>query len=146
MSPFPAAAGVYELLLRFRDGVEELRITDQLDHFCQTDGSLVFGGHRWAVIGDGRPTNPRAVGRLVCQRLDPVENAAPPVRAEPPRVHYEKQYEALKDKRNVEGARGEDLELIRCIEAWRQEIGILGLLEEQLLAGRHHRSKESCRS
>jgi hypothetical protein len=59
-------------------------------------------------------------------------------------VKNEKQYEALKDKGMVVGARGVDRELLRRLEPRRQELP-LGKLQEHLLAGRNDGSEESRR-
>lgn len=64
-------AGLYELLLRFPNGVEELRLSDQLGSFCDDEGLLVFRGQRWAIVGNRRPENHHAVGRLICRLYDP---------------------------------------------------------------------------
>jgi hypothetical protein len=59
-------------------------------------------------------------------------------------VKNEKQYEKLKGKGDVEGARGEDLQLAGRIEPRRQEVR-LELLAVELEAGRHDRPEEGRR-
>ena len=56
-------------------------------------------------------------------------------------VKNEKQYEALKDKGMSKERGGEDRQLARRIEPWRQEVR----LRRQLLAGRHNRPEEGSR-
>jgi hypothetical protein len=63
--PVELRDGAYELLLRFRDGREELRLTDQLERFVRDDG-LVLRGERWQVIAESAPISEAAVARLVC--------------------------------------------------------------------------------
>jgi hypothetical protein len=67
--------GLYELLLCFPDGVEEVRLTDQLDSFYGDDGFLVFRDQRWAIAGTRRAATPQAVARVICQLLDPATTA-----------------------------------------------------------------------
>jgi hypothetical protein len=75
VTSFEARSGLYELLLRFPDGVEELRLTDQLESFCGEDGLLVFRDQRWAIVGTRRASVPQAVAGLICQQFDPATSA-----------------------------------------------------------------------
>jgi hypothetical protein len=59
-------------------------------------------------------------------------------------VKNEKQYEALKDKRDVEGARRADREFARGVEPRRQKLR-LRVLAELELAGRHDGAEEGGR-
>jgi hypothetical protein len=76
--------GLYELLLRFPNGVEEVRLTDQLDSFYSREGFLEFHGRSWAVVGNRCAAASQALARLICQPVDPATCAAPVNRSEAP--------------------------------------------------------------
>jgi hypothetical protein len=59
------SSGAYELLLRFEDGREELRLTDHLPRFFR-GRFLVFRDRRWRVTAETEAAWPSFAGRLVC--------------------------------------------------------------------------------
>ena len=59
--------GTYELLLRFGDGREELRISDHLAHFARDADKLMLCGQPWRIVGEQPPSLPSAVSRLICE-------------------------------------------------------------------------------
>lgn len=61
--------GTYELLLRFSDGREELRLGDQLARFTHGDDSLMLHGQLWRIVGEQPAALPGAVSRLICERV-----------------------------------------------------------------------------
>ena len=60
------AAGSYELLLRFDDGRDELRLADHLDFFAHDRRMLEFRGQRWRITATEPPSQPGFTARLVC--------------------------------------------------------------------------------
>lgn len=59
--------GAYELRLRFRDGREELRLTDHLELFATEPGEVVLRGQRWRVLALTEPVRPGFAGRVICE-------------------------------------------------------------------------------
>lgn len=55
----------FEILLRFPDGHEELRLTDIPVAIGQT---LTIMGKDWVVVSDRKPSDPRFTARFVCER------------------------------------------------------------------------------
>lgn len=74
------STGGWELLLRFADGHEELRLTDHLDSFRADGGVLVVEGERWAVTAEAAPTSPSMSGRLICDAIASPQMPRVPVR------------------------------------------------------------------
>jgi hypothetical protein len=60
------SSGAYELLLRFEDGREELRLTDHLPRFSRGRRLLVFRDRHWRVEAATEAASPAFAGRLVC--------------------------------------------------------------------------------
>jgi hypothetical protein len=60
----------YELLLRFPDGHEELRLTDHLEHFEHSPDLLLIRERYWRVADLTEASHPAIAGRLVCISLD----------------------------------------------------------------------------
>jgi hypothetical protein len=58
--------GAYELLLRFDDGHEELRLTDHLELFTRSHQTLELRGQRWQVVDTEPPSRDEFIARLVC--------------------------------------------------------------------------------
>jgi len=59
--------GVYELLLRFADGHEELRLGDHLDRFIRDDETLILRGQLWRIVAEERASMATAVSRILCE-------------------------------------------------------------------------------
>jgi hypothetical protein len=62
-----SSTGAYELLLRFGDGREELRLTDQLAFFRRDPRALEFRGQRWQIAATEPPSQSGFLARLVCE-------------------------------------------------------------------------------
>jgi hypothetical protein len=73
----PASTGAYELLLRFNNGREELRLADHLDQFAREPHTLEFRGQRWRITATEQPSQAGFMARLVCE---PEATPPPPKR------------------------------------------------------------------
>jgi hypothetical protein len=60
------SSGCYELLLRFPDGHEELKLTDHLDHFERAPDLLLIRSTYWRVTERTQASMPTLSERLVC--------------------------------------------------------------------------------
>ena len=58
--------GAYELVLRFGDGREELRLTDHIELFARDTHTLELRGRRWRVVETEPPGRSEFNARLVC--------------------------------------------------------------------------------
>jgi hypothetical protein len=62
-------ARAYEVLLKFEDGHEELRLGDHLDLLSRGDDVLMLRGEPWRILTKEDAVPPDLVGRLICERL-----------------------------------------------------------------------------
>jgi hypothetical protein len=58
----------YEVLLRFEDGHEELRVGDHLDLLSRGTDMLALRGELWHIVAQVDVVAPDRIGRLICER------------------------------------------------------------------------------
>jgi hypothetical protein len=58
----------YEVLLRFEDGHEELRLGDHLNLLSRGKDTLALRGELWHIVAEVDAASPDRVGRLICER------------------------------------------------------------------------------
>jgi hypothetical protein len=67
----------YELLLRFANGRDEVRVTDHLDSLMCGPDVIAIGDERWRITGRTAPALPSLAARLVCVPVAKGTGAAP---------------------------------------------------------------------
>jgi hypothetical protein len=58
----------YEVLLRFEDGHEELRLGDHLNLLSRGKDTLALRGELWHIVAQVDVVSPDRIGRLICER------------------------------------------------------------------------------
>jgi hypothetical protein len=58
----------YEVVLRFDDGHEELRLGNHLDLLSRGNDTLALRGELWDIVAQVAAVSPDRIGRLILER------------------------------------------------------------------------------